>query len=106
MNIPGINNSLTTELKNSRTSDQLSESKVALSTPAPAPAAEETSTVNISEASRLAQDVQAQLASFPEVDASKVEALKLAIQSGSYEVDSNALAGKIMMLESMITSEE
>ena len=95
-------NQLTTELKNSSSSAQSAANRGAPASPEVASAAVEESAVVISDASRLAQDVQGQLASFPEVDADKVAALKQQIQSGSYEVDSSRLAAKIMMLENMI----
>lgn len=98
-------NQLTTELKNSSSSTQSAGNRVATTSPEVAPTAVEESAVIISDASRLAQDVQGQLASFPEVDADKVAALKQQIQSGSYEVDSSRLAAKIMMLETMISDD-
>lgn len=98
-------NQLTTELKNSSSSTQTATKQTALNSPEVSPATE-ASAVQISEASRLAQDVQGELASFPEVDAEKVAELKAAIQSGSYEVDSSRLAAKIMMLENMIGDDE
>jgi len=104
MKIPGNINSLTPELKNSSTATQQSSTQKAVKAPEVSTASVEDSSVNISEASRLAQDVKAQLASYPEVDADRVADLKQKIQSGSYEVDSYSLAGKIVMLEGMIKS--
>ena len=104
INLSTIQN-LTTELKNSSSSTQSAGKQAAPQSPEVTTTAVEESAVNISEASRLAQDVQGQLASFPEVDADKVAALKQAIQSGSYEVDTTRLAAKITMLETLISDE-
>jgi len=105
MKIPGNYNSLTTELKNSSTATPQTTTQQAPKAPEVTSVSTEDSAVNISEASRLAQDVKAQLASYPEVDADRVAELKQKIQSGSYEVDSYSLAGKIVMLEGMIKPE-
>ena len=97
-------NQLTTELKSNSGSAQASGKQLVAKSPEVAAVSDE-SAVQISEATRLAQDVQGELASFPEVDAQKVAELKVAIQSGSYEVDSSRLAAKIMMLENMISDD-
>lgn len=93
---------LTTELKNSGSSTQSAGNKAAPKSPEVTQTAVDDGSVDISEATRLAQDVQGTLASFPDVDADKVASLKQQIQSGGYEVDSSRLAAKTMMLENMI----
>ena len=102
MKIPGNYNSTTADLKNTSPVVPQNNGQVAPKAPETQPATTVEDSVNISEASRLAKDVQAQLATFPEVDADRVAELKQKVQSGSYAMDSYALAGKIVMLEGMI----
>ena len=42
----------------------------------------------------------------PVVDAKRVEAMKDAISSGSYEIDTEKVANKLMQFESILTSEK
>ena len=102
MKIPGNLTSTTADLKNTSTAVQQNKAQVAPKAPETQSATAVEDSVSISEATRLARDVQAQLASFPEVNADRVAELKQKVQSGSYAVDSYALAGKIVMLEGMI----
>jgi len=102
MKIPGNINSTTADLKNTSTAVQQNKAQVAPKAPEKQSATAVEDSVSISSASRLAKEVQAQLASFPEVDADRVADLKQKVQSGSYGMDSYAIAGKIMMLEGMI----
>ena len=60
-------------------------------------------TVNISASSILLSDLQSAIAAIPVVDAGRVDALKQAITSGAYEVDSLAVADNMIRLERELT---
>ena len=56
-------------------------------------------TVNISQSSMLLNELQRAISALPVADAGRVNALKHAITSGAYEVDSVAVADNILRLE-------
>jgi len=56
-------------------------------------------TVNISQSSLLLSELQQAISALPVADAGRVDALKQAITSGAYEVDSVAVADNMIRLE-------
>ena len=60
-------------------------------------------TVNISASSILLGELQSAIGALPVVDSGRVDALKQAITSGAYEVDSLAVADNIIRLERELT---
>ena len=55
--------------------------------------------VKISQQARQLNDIQQTLLDTPEVDQNKVEAIRQSIESGQYEIDSHAIADKIIELD-------
>ena len=68
--------------------------------PAVAPAAESGESVRLSAEAQHLQQITDQLREQPEVDAARVERLRQAIADGSYQVDSQRLAGNLLAFES------
>ncbi|WP_076540174.1 flagellar biosynthesis anti-sigma factor FlgM [Shewanella sp. UCD-KL21] len=58
-----------------------------------------TDSVSITAQAQQLQGVQSNMASLPEVDQSKVDAIKLAISEGRYKVDPEKLAANIASFE-------
>lgn len=58
--------------------------------------------VSLSSASLTISKIEAQLANISDVDAAKVEKIKAAVQSGNYQVNSEAIADKIQSEESSL----
>jgi negative regulator of flagellin synthesis FlgM len=74
-------------------------------TPAgPAPAA--TDRVQLTETASRLQELEAMLASTPEVDPARVEALRAAIAEGRYEVDTVHVTDKLIALERSLFGKE
>ena len=67
---------------------------------APWPAAESGESVRFSAEVQHLQQITDQLREQPEVDAARVERLRQSIADGSYQVDSQRLAGKLLAFES------
>lgn len=65
-----------------------------------APQAENGESVRLSAQAQQLQQITDQLREQPEVDAARVESLRQAIADGSYQVDSDRLAGKLLAFES------
>lgn len=65
-----------------------------------APAAESGESVRFSAEVQHLQQITDQLREQPEVDAARVERLRQSIADGSYQVDSQRLAGKLLAFES------
>lgn len=65
-----------------------------------APQAENGESVRLSAQAQQLQQITDQLREQPEVDAARVESLRQAITDGSYQVDSDRLAGKLLAFES------
>jgi negative regulator of flagellin synthesis FlgM len=55
-----------------------------------------TDTVVISDAAKRIQEVRSQLDAIPEVDEEKVARLKQEIENGTYEINADKIAGKII----------
>ncbi len=55
--------------------------------------------VKISQQARQLNDIQQTLLDTPEVDQNKVEAIRQSIENGQYEIDSQAIADKIIELD-------
>ena len=53
-------------------------------------------TVSLTETSAQLRSIESSLASLPVVDTQRVEAIKLAIADGSYQVDSTSIADKLI----------
>lgn len=68
--------------------------------PIVAPASESGEPVRFSPEAQHLQQISEQLREQPEVDTARVERLRQAIADGSYQVDSQRLAGKLLDLES------
>lgn len=101
-NIPGIGQTLTTELRNqtpAKSNEAISaKSKAPETSPKPA----EESPVTFSDASRVTQNIQREMASFPDVNADRVEKIRSQIEAGTYHIDSTQVASKLIMLEALI----
>lgn len=59
-------------------------------------------TVSLTETSAQLRSIESSLASLPVVDTQRVEAIKLAIADGSYEVDSASIADKLIDFEQIL----
>ncbi len=59
-------------------------------------------TVVLTETAAMMQKIQARLADLPVVDSKRVEAIKVAIADGSYQVDSNIVAERMTSLEKQL----
>lgn len=70
--------------------------KVAEKNSAPAPAADQ---VSLTPEAQQLRALEQQIAEQPVVDTQKVNAVKESLANGSYEIDSNRVAGKMMSLE-------
>jgi negative regulator of flagellin synthesis FlgM len=69
-------------------------------TPAPqAPRPAEHDTVDVTDAARLMQRVEAILAAAPATDQNRVEEVKRALASGAYEIDPERIAAQVARLE-------
>ena len=64
-----------------------------------ASAAQTGDTVTLTNSARSLQKIEEAVAKAPVVNASKVAAVKQAIQSGTYQVDSRRVAGKLLQFE-------
>ena len=69
-------------------------------TAASAPTPESGESVRLSAEAQQLQQITDQLREQPEVDAARVERLRQAIADGSYQVDSQRLAGNLLAFES------
>ena len=56
-------------------------------------------TVDLTDAARLMQRLEAMLAAAPTSDRARVEAIKQAVASGAYEIDPERIAAQVMHLE-------
>ena len=63
----------------------------------PAPAAEDT--VDLTDAARLMHRLEHMLGSIPATDHARVDAIRLALSSGAYEIDPQRIAAQILRLE-------
>ena len=59
-------------------------------------------TVSLTETSAQLRSIESSLASLPVVDTQRVEAIKLAIADGSYQVDSESIADKLIDFEQIL----
>ncbi len=106
--IPGIvGNNMANELRtrNSQSSSdtQAQKTSTAANNVASSSDSSSGSDVQLSEASKLASRVQNELDSFPVVDENRVAQLKAQIASGQYYPDSQKIAGKMVMLENLMS---
>ena len=69
---------------------------------APAPKAGSDAHVSLSEAAQALQGADKALADTPEVNESRVQALRTAIESGTYEINYERLAQRLVDLESSL----
>jgi len=60
-----------------------------------------TDNVSLSSASQSLAKIEAKIDTIPDVDSAKVAEVKAAIASGSYRIDSDAIAGKIQEQEQL-----
>lgn len=56
-------------------------------------------TVSLTPQAQKLKDLENRISSLPEVDSDRVNAIKDAIANGSYEIDANSIAGKLMQFE-------
>ena len=63
-------------------------------------------TVKLTDTAAKLQKIEARLANVPVVDTAKVEALRQEIASGSYQVDNNELATKILDFETDLSGKQ
>jgi negative regulator of flagellin synthesis FlgM len=70
--------------------------KVAEKNSAPAPAPDQ---VSLTPEAQQLRNLEQQIAAHPVVDTHKVNAVKEALANGSYEINSDRIAGKMMSLE-------
>jgi len=59
-------------------------------------------TVSLTETSAQLRSLESSLASLPVVDTQRVEAIKLAIADGSYQVDAQTVADKLIDFEAIL----
>lgn len=59
-------------------------------------------TVNLSNAAQTLQNVEKELASTPEVDSKRVERLKQEIDSGSYQINAERVAEKMLNFDNLL----
>ncbi|MCV6589885.1 MAG: flagellar biosynthesis anti-sigma factor FlgM [Marinobacterium sp.] len=60
------------------------------------------STVSLSDTAQNLNNIQRKMADTPEIDQSKVERLKAAIDSGQYQIDSERIAVGMINMDSLI----
>lgn len=58
--------------------------------------------VSLTSTATALQQVEEQLAKLPDVDSSRVEAVKKAIENGSFAIDSNQVAEKLVAFDSAL----
>lgn len=63
-------------------------------------ASSERSSVSLSQQAQQLQGIEERLRELPEVDSERVNQIKQAIADGSYQVDSNRIADKLLSFES------
>ncbi len=68
----------------------------------PANAAGDADSVSLSDASRAIAKLEASVIEAPDIDRAKVAAVKAAISAGDYQIDAQAIAGKIQRQESQL----
>lgn len=68
----------------------------------PAPQAQSADQVSLTPAAQQLRGLEQQIAEQPVVDTQKVNAVKEALASGSFEIDPTRVAGKMMSLEKAI----
>lgn len=56
-------------------------------------------TVNLTSSAQLLERLEKSLASLPDIDVGRVEEVKLALQSGDYEIDADAIADAMIRFE-------
>lgn len=93
---PGGNRSRVNESQNNQS--QATNNGSAAATPA-APASVDT--VKLSDTARTLQSAEHDIQSQPEIDNDRVAALRAAIDDGSYQVDSEKVAGKMLQMDSL-----
>lgn len=59
-------------------------------------------TVSLTETSAQLRSIESSLASLPVVDTQRVEAIKLAIADGSYQVNAQSIADKLISFEQIL----
>lgn len=62
-------------------------------------------TVRLTDAAQDLSRLEAQVKSAPEVDSRRVEQLRLAVQNGTYKVDTDAIATKLLNFETYLPNE-
>ena len=70
------------------------------------PAAPESDSVKLSGAAASLQRLERSLQGGSAFDAAKVESVRSALAAGTYKIDSQAIAGKLVELERMIAKQE
>lgn len=59
-------------------------------------------TVSLTPQAQQLRDLESRIADLPEVDSNRVNAIKDAIANGSYEIDANRIAEKMMQFEAAL----
>ena len=99
-NVPPSNAQVTDIAGQARTAPQPGADKTAEK-----PASEQTTRsdqVNLTPTAQQLRGLEEQIANLPVVDAQRVNAVKEALANGSYEINSDRIAGKMMDLEKII----
>jgi len=93
-------NSLTTKPGDASSNEAVGRGKVSSSAPEPKTAETQSDSVEISaSAQQLGQLIQ-QVSALPDIDVDRIATLRAAIEQGHYSIDADALAQRIIDLES------
>ncbi|GMR08795.1 MAG: flagellar biosynthesis anti-sigma factor FlgM [Gammaproteobacteria bacterium] len=68
-------------------------------------AGQESDSVTLTQAASVLQDLQKTLSSLPVVDRSRVASVQNAISNGSFEIDSNRIAEKMLAFEQSLATD-
>lgn len=99
--LTGLSSSQTASTR-ARTSEQSSAAKSGSDTSAQQSPSNKGDTVNLSNAAQILQNADKLLANTPDVDSERVERLKQEIESGSYQVNAERVAEKMLNFDNLL----